>query len=1572
MTHPNFQTNGASLEDCHTNFFALTELSGIKWRKLVYCELGGGGAASGHCSGGGEPLEDPVLRSYARCLDADILCVWRRVPTPRSTDMFEPGPPPPPPLSLSTSKELWIFWYGEEPDLGVLIAPELNTPECEQGSWESGLSYECRSLLFKALHNLIERCLLSRDFIRLGKWFVQPYEGPRKNDYTMTHLSFSLAFFVHGESSVCASVDVRQHPPVRRLTRLHLQQAQSSTSGLKVILAPYGLAGTLTGQSFKSPDLTSRLLEDWSHFYPLDKSSSLTESSVVEVIVGGVKMKYPSCYVLVTDLDDNANSSVLNGTGVSPPNGLVKNGTSSPVLIQTPPPSPVQINSRVPQPGPYSVSVEHTLTMSKDETAATVLPERVWQECIHGGPPGCNQPASNTPHEFTGQWDFVDPIKRANCTCSKCRKYVGSMTSNKWSTGSNTKTTNSPRPSKAVRGRVPFHRRSPVPAESDRCSGSYTPQGGPPSYPRTQESVAIPSVGSPPSVAPSPLPNPHSQPASVPPGDQTMPMLSPHPPTLLPSPAEKTHTPDQPPKSAESTANSPNSGPVDAKNEQQTNVASVPVLKRPILSIKEYESSLGEEEQTLEMLYDYSTLEAWLNHPVKRFKPDGKENKRYRIGKVDIYSMYNHNGVSLNNNELTNNINTKNQFIKQEIKQEAIENESMAPQMPPHGIKRPGDPYEFDEEGAGSACTIDGFKRGQAGVKEDPKDSKKIITGNLFTSEGLQPSYKDLDQIFDNSDDTSSDEAMQVQTPPGSTTLNHHEDNKRLSSHGGCPNMGILRPEELSKMFPTPPSLEHNPIASPCGQLDLPLPDYTDLGIVRTKQEIYPNMGSPQEEHIDDWSYVFKPPVICKMVGSSKYAPLTNLPSQSMPVVTLPSYCVYKPSWIQHSEKPLQQITPSSTTQPIPNSIPNNLHQNSFPPSPLHGGFRQPPPPYELPSPATSTASSYLNKNLNSVEPVPTPSVQRTPEANSLALNILLTDTASNIFRDHNFDSCTLCVCNAGGRVVGNIRGADAGVYLISSSCDKTHGVQQPNSPFPGACGMGQPPPYGGMLSPPHHQQQQMLVDEDGIRCSCGFSAVVNRRLAHGSGLFYEDEMEITGIAEDPGEKKKPSLLSFLVSTNSIKLDPSIDREQVDVLPHGLLELIREQCVFVPSTVNALCRAARYICTKPTVFSNSIHVLEYSDSNEVTTIALEQSRNTFDGLAVCKLEEGHQKHGSKSGMGFAVHRWPFLRASGPQCNQDIVRVMKSLQPLLQEAIQKKCQTRLWEAPSAVKGPLTWRQFHRLAGRGTDDRCEPQPIPSVVVGHDKDWLSLSPYAIQHWESLLLEPYSFARDVAYIVVAPDNDAILPRVRAFFKELSTAYEMCKLGRHSPITKVLRDGILRVGKTAKAKIGNEPVEDWFTLLGEGEVTDMLKLYAQVCKHHLAPHLQQVPMDKTLLDPPQESGDKPTPSPMPPPSTPDGGGQAVGADKAPSTPKSEQDGDGMKDSTPQSSTVSENPYDDDEREVPSVVVYLVEPFSLGSDQPELQRLACLALLRCFQSVLASVPENIRNNISVQVRPRFR
>lgn len=218
---------------------------------------------------------------------------------------------------------------------------------------------------------------------------------------------------------------------------------------------------------------------------------------------------------------------------------------------------------------------------------------------------------------------------------------------------------------------------------SFRCTGSYTPQGGPPSYPRTQESLAIPSVGTPPSVAPSPLPNPHSQPASVPSGDQTMPTLSPHPPINNPSTpsGEKTHTPEQPPKSIDSFANSPHVQ-TDNKNDivPANSTPSLPVLKRPLLTSKEYEVALGEEEQTLEMLYDYSTMDAWLNHPVKKLKLDGKEQQRFnRSGKMDIYSLYEKGSTSVNMvNQPTSDV--KNVVlgpVKQEIKQENEETVSL-------------------------------------------------------------------------------------------------------------------------------------------------------------------------------------------------------------------------------------------------------------------------------------------------------------------------------------------------------------------------------------------------------------------------------------------------------------------------------------------------------------------------------------------------------------------------------------------------------------------------------------------------------------------------------------------------------------------------------------------------------------------------------------------------------------------------------------------------------------------------------------------------------------------------------
>ena len=565
---------------------------------------------------------------------------------------------------------------------------------------------------------------------------------------------------------------------------------------------------------------------------------------------------------------------------------------------------------------------------------------------------------------------------------------------------------------------------------------------------------------------------------------------------------------------------------------------------------------------------------------------------------------------------------------------------------------------------------------------------------------------------------------LQVQTPPGSNKSGglHEESRSDGVNKHSSRGVGTLRPEELSKMFPTPPSLEHNPVTSPCQPSD-PAMDQTELSAPHRSLRLFPdvflNMGSPLEEPIEDWSYVFKPATVCKLVSSSKYAPLTNLSNQSMSPVSLPPHCIYRPSW--------ECNTTSNILEKTTSTRPGSVHQLLCPssPAPISASYRstntsgrQPPPPYDQPSPATSTTSSYLNKNLNSIE-ADTPGPTRVPESNSLAVNILLGDTALNIFRDHNFDSCSLCVCNASPKVVGNIKGADAGIYLASS-----WGVNQ-------------------------------VQEDDQIRCSCGFSAVVNRRLAHRAGLFYEDEMEITGIAEDPAEKKKASLAAF--SSNG-KLS-----EVLDSMTPDILDLLKEQCLIVQSSASSLYKSARiYAMTKsyPSL-APTVNTLELNDGNEVSLAALDQGK--VDSTPNDRINRIN-----------GVHQWAFLRAKGPQCSGDIVRMMRALQPLLQEAVQKKCTTRMWEAPYTVAGPLTWRQFHRLAGRGADDRCEPQPIPALVVGYDRDWLSLSPYALSYWEKLLLEPYAGPRDIAYVVVAPDTDCIISKVKTFFRELSTTYEV------------------------------------------------------------------------------------------------------------------------------------------------------------------------------------------------------
>lgn len=965
--------------------------------------------------------------------------------------------------------------------------------------------------------------------------------------------------------------------------------------------------------------------------------------------------------------------------------------------------------------------------------------------------------------------------------------------------------------------------------------------------------------------------------------------------------------------------------------------------------------------------------------------------------------------------------------------------------------------------------------------------------------------------------------------------------------------IGLIRNEELSKMFPTPPSIEQHTNSSPggvCGNISDGLMESIEMTSA-AKSDPYHYFGSPPEEPIEDWSFVFIPTKTSMIVGSSKYSPLTNLLSQTLPQINLPPNSSYKPSWIKQKEqeevrkKQLETTAPKSDmikkelqdvsmdmkreikmevmspmNKPVPMSSPYgaksikseggntiinkllsqgptpppNIYKNSIHPpmeSPsMHNNYNspyggpmsqesifrktmgmpmqhhsQPPPPYDVAIHSPSLNSNVnaannddiCNNNKKNISSMKGGSFNRqsqmgkAQEANSLLVNVLLYDTSLNIFRDHNFDSCTICVCNAGQNCVGNIRGLDSGIYLsLAASCHfnenlttiversqegKSATKRDPNgikymgnnrnlmnhlttdsprsississcssSGSSGSSSSGSSSSSSEAMSPGVNNVQLMLngyPDEDPIFCRCGFSAVVNRRLAHQNGLFYEDEMEITGMAKDPSSFKKRSLLSLLLKQRQNKFNQGDDESKqkqnaiesttkdfqelsiANLAP--IFDLIRNQCTLFQNSSNSIQRAIKHLNQEkysPMIANKHVNVLEFIDAFDIVSLALEQGRyifEKFDGynnrqLYVPNQQKAIEKKSSASHQAISVHKWPYLNAAGPKSNQDIIRVMKSMQVLLQKAFNQNGTTGLWDAPYAVRGPLTWREFHRLAGRGTG-QCEPQPVPSVVVGHDKEWLCVSPYALQFWDKLLLEPYSYPKDIAYIIISPDNDFITSRVKTFFKELSTTYEMCRLGRHQPVKGW--DGILRVGRTLM-KPDNSLDDDWLQSLDSNKLNELLRLYGITFQQQLVPYLSKIPQDKTLLNPPEgfhsnsykdhHNRMSSLSSPMLPPHTPDPSisGGSTSCDRGPNTPKS--DHDDSKENLNTSATTSEiMSHPVEVTNPPHIVLYIVEPFTSGTDSTSLERVACLSLLKYYSNVLNAIPESIRTNISMQI-----
>uniref|UniRef100_A0A671RSB7 Mediator of RNA polymerase II transcription subunit 13 n=1 Tax=Sinocyclocheilus anshuiensis TaxID=1608454 RepID=A0A671RSB7_9TELE len=1416
---------------CH---LSLADLTGIKWKRYVW---------QGPTSA---PIlfpvteEDPILCSFSRCLKADVLSVWRR-------------------SQRQGRRELWLFWWGDDPNFSELIHHELTGED--DGVWESSLSYECRTLLFKAIHNLLERCLMNRSFVRIGKWFVKPYEKDEKPINKREHLSCSFTFFLHGDSNVCTSVEINQHQPVYHLNEEHLTLAQQASSPFQVILSPFGLNGTLTGQSFKLSDPpTQKLIEEWNQFYPISPTSKESTEDKMEDI-DWEDDSLAAVEVLKCNIICNVYHSfffflppkyipTVTPTGSSHCTAVYSNGHQVPASNRDPAISSVTLT---PPTSPEEAQTVHSHSAQKwmrlpvamdgfsvDSTShhggkiprrmASQVVESVWQECNINRAQNKRKfsaTASNgTSEEETlmkvGTWDFVDSTQRSSCKCSRHKTLKQRASSTPGQPPTAGQTQQPPIKHKAgeksekgdkqqKRPQTPFHHRNSVcedvSMETDASAGQRLAlrgqEGG--RFPGLRPSDV--STGSkPPQLGPTEMV-----------GSPQPPPLSPHPCERGEEASDAIKNPSTPhsqhfyPPSAEPCL-LPQKGPDDARLEPLTQPFP-PAYPEALEPTPYISAAVNLDDDGSHVPWRFFNLprrkDAEFPTPLL---PGDKLREEASLGAEGIMSV----------TELM--VASKRPLkVSDELIQTYLQRQNLhlAAAITDGDHEPEVDPYAFVD---GDVKFTFSDKKDKAGGDREPgkkhKVSNMVRTVLLHSSDSLMNpsqtlnaqraaannraastslihdsdlavSFKDLDNLFNSDED---EQTVSIKAVNGADEKFGSKESKPATMDP------CISAADLHQMFPTPPSLEqHNMGYSPMnkeygcmepGSGLNTLDGLTALG-GQFKIEVEESFCSPKPSEIKDFSFVYKPELFQPFVGCSMFAPLKSLPSQCLPPIKLPDECVYRP--ISHLY--IQTYTPQTHTPFLSNSAPPSNSGTSILPSPATPRFSAPTPrpasvqgslKYENSDLYSPASTPSTCRPLNSVEPATVLSI---PEAHSLYVNLILSESVMNLFKDCNFDSCCICVCNM------NIKGADVGIYISDPNME----AQYP--------------------------------------CGCGFSAVVNRRYGNGSGLFLEDELDIIGRGSDVSQEAEKRFEA--IRSTSLEKTGGGGKDRV---PDELISVLQDQCTNPFSPTLALdpeglsSQGPGGACVPPCVR------VEERDFHNDCYLALEHGRQFMDNMSGGKVDETLVKS-------TCLHHWAKRMDVSGLCSQDVLRVLLSLQPVLQDAIQKKRTIRSW----GVQGPLTWQQFHKMAGRGsygTDESPEPLPIPTFLVGYEYDFVVLSPFGLPYWEKLLLDPFGSQRDVGYLVLCPDSDALLSGAKSFFRELTAVYESCKLGQHRPISKVHADGIVRVGGAAAKKLSEQPVSDWFlkAASGSSDAFAKLKLFAQVCRHDLAPYLATQSLDSSLL----------------------------------------------------------------------------------------------------------------------------
>ena len=79
------------------------------------------------------------------------------------------------------------------------------------------------------------------------------------------------------------------------------------------------------------------------------------------------------------------------------------------------------------------------------------------------------------------------------------------------------------------------------------------------------------------------------------------------------------------------------------------------------------------------------------------------------------------------------------------------------------------------------------------------------------------------------------------------------------------------------------------------------------------------------------------------------------------------------------------------------------------------------------------------------------------------------------------------------------------------------------------------------------------------------------------------------------------------------------------------------------------------------------------------------------------------------------------------------------------------------------------------------------LPAALAGAHQDWVEVNPSALQLWERQALGPYSYAKNVSWLALAPPE--LATSAELFFRSLDQTYSACNFGRHETASLELEE---------------------------------------------------------------------------------------------------------------------------------------------------------------------------------------